>query len=71
VEYWSNGKMKKMEYWSIGVMEYWKNPRNPAKGLSDCFTTTPVLQYSITPALRYSITPILFFKMPGVAIRKG
>jgi hypothetical protein len=30
-------------------MEYWKNPRKAAKSLPFCFTSTPVLQYSITP----------------------
>ena len=38
-------------------MEYWKNQRNAAKGLSFCFTNTPVLQYPITPVLRHSSTP--------------
>jgi hypothetical protein len=22
---WSNGVMKKLEYWSVGVVEYWNN----------------------------------------------
>jgi hypothetical protein len=49
---WSSGAIKNLEYWSDGVLEYWKKTAEVAAQFTLFFYITPTLQYSITPVTR-------------------
>jgi hypothetical protein len=73
-----------MEYWSIGVVEYWSGgnllasppmeqhqgvcPRNGSSGSETRPITSAILHYSNTPLLQYSITPLCPYPFVAPAV---